>query len=310
MTSGPYEMLGTKCPSMTSRWIQSAPAASTARTSSPSLEKSEARIEGAIARGRGAKAWVMVVSRGGRERWTRLTWASQPGNAGAACFLWAEISAATGMNCRCSRAVQSAVKADFIELFALARRLLSSPDQNIGRGMPHRLELCNVVRSWGRIKRARRDPVADKFEIVHVDAEDRILAKAGDESVRDRQRQQQHDRRDLFGQCGQNPADLAGDDERAVRRAEPILGQHRQRRQLDLVELDVLLLDAPRRRLEGSVLADRWGRRRQDHQVGIRECARRRRHQSRAGRRRFLEAGFEYRRQRQPRRDVEGAEGR
>src|SRR6478735_180914 len=53
-------MLGTKCPSITSRWIQSAPAASTARTSSPSLEKSEARIEGAIARGRGAKAWVMA----------------------------------------------------------------------------------------------------------------------------------------------------------------------------------------------------------------------------------------------------------
>src|SRR3954468_6759665 len=300
MTSGPYEMLGTKCPSMTSRWIQSAPAASTARTSSPSLEKSEARIEGAIARGRGAKAWGMAVSRGGRERWTRLTWASQPGNAGAACFLWAEISAATGMNCRCSRAVQSAVKADFIELFALARCLLTSPEQNIGRGMPHRLELCNVVRSWGRIERARRDPVADEFEIVLDDAEDGVLAKAGDQSVRDRQRQQQHDRRDLVGQCGQDPADFAGDDERAVRSAEPVDGQHRQR-QLDLVELDILVLDAPRRRPEGSVLADRWRWRRQDHQVGIRECARRRRHQPRAGRRRFLKAGLEYRRQRQPR---------
>src|SRR4051812_32519521 len=31
------------------------------------------------------------------------------------------------MNCRCSRAVQSAAKADFIELFSLARRLLTSP---------------------------------------------------------------------------------------------------------------------------------------------------------------------------------------
>src|ERR1700733_10603993 len=48
-------MLGTKWPSITSRWIQSAPAASTARTSSPSLEKSDARIEGAITSGRGAK---------------------------------------------------------------------------------------------------------------------------------------------------------------------------------------------------------------------------------------------------------------
>ena len=46
-------MLGTKCPSITSRWIQSAPAASTARTSSPSFEKSEARIEGAMKSGRG-----------------------------------------------------------------------------------------------------------------------------------------------------------------------------------------------------------------------------------------------------------------
>src|SRR4051812_1216344 len=41
-------MLGTKCPSITSRWIQSAPAASTAATASPSREKSEARMEGAI----------------------------------------------------------------------------------------------------------------------------------------------------------------------------------------------------------------------------------------------------------------------
>src|SRR5579862_8914610 len=46
-------MFGTKCPSITSRWIQSAPAASTARTSSPSLEKSDARIDGAMTRGRG-----------------------------------------------------------------------------------------------------------------------------------------------------------------------------------------------------------------------------------------------------------------
>src|SRR3954454_12711837 len=61
MTSGPYEMLGTKCPSITSRWIQSAPAASTARTSSPSLEKSDARIEGAIAGGRETKAGVMAL---------------------------------------------------------------------------------------------------------------------------------------------------------------------------------------------------------------------------------------------------------
>src|SRR5690242_9522134 len=54
-------MFGTKCPSITSRWIQSAPAASTARTSSPSLAKSDARMDGAITRGRGAKGWDMAV---------------------------------------------------------------------------------------------------------------------------------------------------------------------------------------------------------------------------------------------------------
>src|SRR5688572_6132954 len=45
-------MFGTKWPSMTSTWIQSAPAASIARISSPSLEKSDARIDGAIKSGR------------------------------------------------------------------------------------------------------------------------------------------------------------------------------------------------------------------------------------------------------------------
>src|SRR5688572_9158581 len=45
-------MFGTKWPSITSTWIQSAPAASIARISSPSLEKSDARIDGAIKSGR------------------------------------------------------------------------------------------------------------------------------------------------------------------------------------------------------------------------------------------------------------------
>ena len=47
-TAGPMVMLGTKWPSITSTWIQSAPAASIARTSSPSRAKSADRIEGAI----------------------------------------------------------------------------------------------------------------------------------------------------------------------------------------------------------------------------------------------------------------------
>ena len=60
-TSGPNVITGTKCPSITSRWIQSAPAASTARTSSASFEKSEARMDGAIFSGRDMKTLLMAV---------------------------------------------------------------------------------------------------------------------------------------------------------------------------------------------------------------------------------------------------------
>ena len=48
MTGGPKVMLGTKWPSITSRWIQSAPAATMASTSSPSFEKSDDSTDGAI----------------------------------------------------------------------------------------------------------------------------------------------------------------------------------------------------------------------------------------------------------------------
>src|SRR5271154_4161134 len=80
-------MLGTKCPSITSRWIQSAPAASTARTSSPSFEKSDARIDGAITRGRGAKeadigAVFRKLFRMREKRFFGLTCESPAGNAG------------------------------------------------------------------------------------------------------------------------------------------------------------------------------------------------------------------------------------
>lgn len=46
ITGGPNVMLGTNLPSITSRWIQSAPALSVLAISSPSLEKSADRIEG------------------------------------------------------------------------------------------------------------------------------------------------------------------------------------------------------------------------------------------------------------------------
>src|SRR6187402_2931557 len=47
----PQVMLGTKCPSITSMWIRSAPALSTWRISSPSRVRSALRIEGAILMG-------------------------------------------------------------------------------------------------------------------------------------------------------------------------------------------------------------------------------------------------------------------
>src|ERR1700730_15671078 len=76
-------MLATKCTSMTSRWIQSAPEESTARTSSPSLAKSDARIDGAMTSGRdangadmGAVSEVLMRAEG-----TRVTWVRRGGNA-------------------------------------------------------------------------------------------------------------------------------------------------------------------------------------------------------------------------------------
>src|SRR5260370_41398694 len=50
-TIGPMVRLGTKWPSMTSTWIQSAPAAVTASTSLPSSAKSADRMEGAMRTG-------------------------------------------------------------------------------------------------------------------------------------------------------------------------------------------------------------------------------------------------------------------
>src|ERR1700752_453446 len=97
-------MFGTKCPSITSRWIQSAPAASTLRISSPSLEKSEASTDGAMTRGRGANGWDMALP----GMWTgrngfRVTRAYARGNAGESLLLWAENSAATAFVAGCCK---------------------------------------------------------------------------------------------------------------------------------------------------------------------------------------------------------------
>src|SRR5215469_11120066 len=60
-TTGPKVRFGTKRPSMTSTWIQSAPARSTARTSSASRPKSAERMEGATRTGPPATAGGFVA---------------------------------------------------------------------------------------------------------------------------------------------------------------------------------------------------------------------------------------------------------
>src|SRR6266481_2320377 len=60
-TTGPMVMLGTKRPSITSTWIQSAPAASTARTSSPRRVKSADSTDGAMSM---EAAMVLAFTRG------------------------------------------------------------------------------------------------------------------------------------------------------------------------------------------------------------------------------------------------------
>src|SRR5262245_5950272 len=73
-------------------------------------------------------------------RWPRLTWAFARSNARKRCFLWAEISAAPGTICRCSRAPLRAAKPDFIEVFGLAQRLLTDSEH-----WPRQAALVGVV---------------------------------------------------------------------------------------------------------------------------------------------------------------------
>jgi hypothetical protein len=75
MTGGPKVMLGTKWPSITSRWTQSAPAATTASTSSPRREKSADRIDGEIVMGR-VILWLLSRQRGLQSMSKETPWAS------------------------------------------------------------------------------------------------------------------------------------------------------------------------------------------------------------------------------------------
>src|SRR6476661_10309182 len=68
-TSGPIVIFDTKCPSITSTWIQSQPAASMARTSSPSRAKSAERMDGAMMMSPSAERSAMRASFKMRQVW-------------------------------------------------------------------------------------------------------------------------------------------------------------------------------------------------------------------------------------------------
>ena len=128
-------MLGTKCPSITSRWIQSAPAASTARTSSPSLAKSAARIDGAMTRGRDANCWDMCAFPNlfkGADG-PRVTWGRAGGNAAALALLQAEKSAAAGSYCRVGLIGRRRRKARFCWVFSIGTALADQHARIVGR---------------------------------------------------------------------------------------------------------------------------------------------------------------------------------
>src|SRR6185312_9837813 len=162
-------MLGTKCPSMTSRWIQSAPAASTARTSSPSLAKSEARIDGAMTRGRDMNCWDMCAfpkaSFDACERVSRNTRKAR-GQCGQTDVARPENSAVGGINCRAEQAFPKQKKSIFIGFFAMARRLLIVCAKVRSRVMRHCRSARYAVGFWPRVVPAGRLPVADHAEIA------------------------------------------------------------------------------------------------------------------------------------------------
>src|ERR1700719_4483540 len=134
-------MFGTKWPSITSTWIQSAPAASTARTSSPSFEKSDARIDGAMTRGRGTKeadigAVFRKLFRGKR------AFSPNMRKFGRQCRpMIAEKSAVKGTNCRSKDTLLNGEDYHFIDFFTMARRLLTNTG---GRDSPI-WSLCHVA---------------------------------------------------------------------------------------------------------------------------------------------------------------------
>src|SRR5437879_5044351 len=160
-------MFGTKCPSITSRWIQSAPAASTARTSSPSLAKSAARIDGAMTRGRDANCWDMCafpnLLRGG-------TAPRNMGEGWGQCVRGRLLLA--GKICRSGQLLPGVAdrngrgKAWFYWVFCMAWRLLRNMHELSAANGAALLEFCHVL-CFGRCVVGDRCPQgADVVEVV------------------------------------------------------------------------------------------------------------------------------------------------
>src|SRR5712671_4174192 len=157
-------MFGTKCPSITSRWIQSAPAASTARISSPSLEKSAAKIDGAMTRGRDANGWDIGASRCslGDAEWHSRNMRDARGQCARHEGLWA------GKICRerhqlPGRWVRVGARSPAkYGVFAMARRLLRNLRGFYAPLMQRpKSEFCHVACPWRCVVGDRRPQGAD-----------------------------------------------------------------------------------------------------------------------------------------------------
>ena len=213
-------------------------------------------------------------------------------------LLWAEKSAAAGIYCRASRVGTDAGKPGFIGFFVLARRLLKYMHELSAATARCLLEFCHVP-CFGRCVVGHRCPQgADVVEVVV-------------RAIHRRQPERQEPVRSIVLEFVRLRSARAPGSGGGCSQISP--------------ETMSALLDAQSQSSTGSATtasksrssalkdlfgADRWRRRRQDHQVGIRRRARRRRHQPDEGRQRVRQARQGRRRLGQPQGAGVGAEGR
>ena len=167
----------------------------------------------------------------------------------------------------------------FTGFFGMARRLLTNFLWSCG---PRPRGICGSLSHVACPRRTfdgfRRAAIADR-EKIFIPASHHRLQPDRDNAVRHRRRCKPSPR---FARSRPERRSVAGDHERAARGAGAIIEFHG--------------FNQPLRRAEGPVLATRRRWRWPGQQIGIRECAGRRRHQRRAGRRCLQQARQEWRR--------------